>query len=291
MCPTDNLQGFQPQHRFLIGIDSDGCVFDSMRTKHLDAFIPAALATWDLGPLGACFAEDELEVNLRSAHRGINRFAGLLLTFERFSRRPEAQHLRRPLPDLEVLREFVQSDLPQSAAGLREFIRHRPSPTAVQVLAWSQRADERFSRAAESAIVFAEAATALEKASAVADLMIVSAASTAGLWRDWERAGLLRFMSLVAGQDAGDKRTQLTRASQGRYRPDRVLLIGDSPGDLTAAQAAGALFYPIVPDQEPASWRRFHEIVLDQFTSERYGGPSEASAISGFRRALRLDAD
>ena len=32
------LYDFQPQHEFFVGIDSDGCVFNSMEVKHNDCF-------------------------------------------------------------------------------------------------------------------------------------------------------------------------------------------------------------------------------------------------------------
>ncbi|MFV0443683.1 MAG: HAD family hydrolase, partial [Planctomycetaceae bacterium] len=35
------LSQFKKQHDFLVGIDSDGCAFDSMEIKHKECFIPA----------------------------------------------------------------------------------------------------------------------------------------------------------------------------------------------------------------------------------------------------------
>ena len=32
------LYDFEPQHEFFVGIDSDGCVFNSMEVKHNDCF-------------------------------------------------------------------------------------------------------------------------------------------------------------------------------------------------------------------------------------------------------------
>jgi hypothetical protein len=33
------LYAFKPQHSFLVGIESDGCVFDTMEIKHKECFI------------------------------------------------------------------------------------------------------------------------------------------------------------------------------------------------------------------------------------------------------------
>lgn len=291
MSASDDLRGFQPRHAFFIGVDSDGCVFDSMGAKHLHAFIPAAIATWRLDAIATAFTEAQLEINLRSAQRGINRFAGLLLTFERLAQRVEITGGGATLPDLAEMRAFVCSGLTQSNDGLREFIRRRPSRSAFQLLEWSLAADAAFAAAAETARVFPGAAEALEQASARAHLMIVSAASGPGLRRDWERAGLLRFVDLVAGQEAGDKAAQLARAIEGRYGPGRVLLIGDAPGDLAAARRNGALFHPIVPGKETESWRLFREDTLDRFTAGCYAGKPEAGAIATFCHALGMSAE
>ena len=34
------LRSFEPQTEFFVGVDSDGCVFDSMEVKHKECFCP-----------------------------------------------------------------------------------------------------------------------------------------------------------------------------------------------------------------------------------------------------------
>ena len=48
-----------------------------------------------------------------------------------------------------------------------------------------------------------------------------------------------------AGQELGTKTEHLKLAAKNKYPPERILMIGDAPGDLNAARANGALFYPI----------------------------------------------
>src|SRR3989304_1533820 len=36
------------QHEFLVGVDSDGCAFDTMEVKHKECFIPNTVNHWDL---------------------------------------------------------------------------------------------------------------------------------------------------------------------------------------------------------------------------------------------------
>ncbi|HIP87492.1 MAG TPA: HAD family hydrolase, partial [Anaerolineales bacterium] len=72
----------------------------------------------------------------------------------------------------------------------------------------------------------------------------------------------------------------------GKYPPDHVLMIGDAPGDLRAARANGALFYPINPGHEEESWQRFYEEAMHRFLAGRYAGEYEATLIAEFERLL-----
>ena len=38
--PAQALRDFKPTKEFFIGIDSDGCIFDSMEIKHKECFAP-----------------------------------------------------------------------------------------------------------------------------------------------------------------------------------------------------------------------------------------------------------
>jgi phosphoglycolate phosphatase-like HAD superfamily hydrolase len=65
-----------------------------------------------------------------------------------------------------------------------------------------------------------------------------------------------------------------------------VLMIGDAPGDLKAARANDALFYPINPGHEEASWQRFYEQDVHTFLAGEYAGQVEADRIAEFEALL-----
>src|SRR6187397_1024966 len=78
-----------PQHKFLVGIDSDGCVFDSMELKHKECFIPNFIRYYKLQGVSK-FAREAAEfVNLYSKSRGTNRFPALIEALEWLQKRPE----------------------------------------------------------------------------------------------------------------------------------------------------------------------------------------------------------
>ena len=72
----------------------------------------------------------------------------------------------------------------------------------------------------------------------------------------------------------------------GKYDKDHVLMIGDAPGDLAAARAVGALFYPINPGDEAASWKRFNQQAFDKFIDGKYAGNYEAKLVAEFDKYL-----
>jgi hypothetical protein len=59
-------------------------------------------------------------------------------------------------------------------------------------------------------------------------------------------------------------------------------MVGDAPGDHQAAMANKALFFPINPGAEEASWRRFYEEGIDRFFSGTFAGSYQAALLQEF---------
>lgn len=283
---VQQLKDFKPKHEFFIGVDSDGCAFDAMEIKHKKVFIPIAIKLWGLESIEKEFTETAEFVNLYSDLRGVNRFPGLLLTFEYLEEREDVKRLGLKLPDFSELKEFVKLDVPMSNASLKEFAAGRTGKFLQELIEWSESGDKLFSELTEGLGPLAYVKESLEAASKLADTMIVSAASTAGLHKDWGEAGILQYMTLVAGQEAGGKKEQLKYAIEGKYKKDKVLMVGDAPGDLKAAKANKALFYPINPGSEVQSWERFYNEALVKFIGGSYAGEYEQKLIDEFDKIL-----
>lgn len=279
-----NMAGFQPGKSFFIGVDSDGTVFDSMTAKHDGAMIPAAIAIWDLQKVAAEYTRAAEHINLYSRHRGVNRFRGLLMTFEELEKDPAVRG--GSLPDYAGLREFVEENPALSGKTLAAFRRKKDSAFLRQLQEWSESSDRLFAQKSQTIGPFPGVKAALAQAAGFADLMVVSSAAGVGLAADWGRAGLLEYVALVAGQEAGTKSHQLAAAAEGRYPAGHILMIGDAPGDREAARAAGALFYPIVPGQETACWKMLCAEGLERFHMGQYAGACEAARNAEFDRVL-----
>ena len=84
----------------------------------------------------------------------------------------------------------------------------------------------------------------------------------------------------------GRKKEHIQLASNGRYEKSKILMIGDAPGDLKAARGNGALFFPINPGAEDASWEFFLKEVADAFHKGEYTQEYEAKLITEFDKLL-----
>ena len=119
-----------------------------------------------------------------------------------------------------------------------------------------------------------------------ADVIVVSQTPLEALKREWEEHGIDKYIRLIAGQEIGTKAEHLGFAAKGKYPSDNLLMVGDAPGDLDAAQKNGALFFPVNPGHEEASWKRFLDEALPRYFAGTYAGEYERSLIAEFDRYL-----
>src|SRR5258708_37648126 len=82
------LDRFTRAHDFLIGIDSDGCAFDTMEIKHKECFIPAFIKHMGLQSVSK-YAREACEfANLYSKWRRGNRCSAYLKAHGVLAERP-----------------------------------------------------------------------------------------------------------------------------------------------------------------------------------------------------------
>ena len=281
-----DLIDFRPQHSFFVGIDSDGCVFDSMEPKHKECFCPVTVEKWKLASISRYVREVWDFVNLYSRDRGCNRFLALLKLFELLGERPEVRRRGLELPQLTDLEAWTKAETKLGNPALEQEIARTGSPELQRVLEWSLAVNEAVPRIVQGVLPFPFVKASLEKLQPMADMVVVSSTPGAALAREWRDTGIDGYVALIAGQELGNKTEHLQLTTAGRYEPDHVMMIGDALGDLRAARAVGARFYPIVPGAEEASWERFHNEVIDIFLEEGYTEAREAQLLSAFERAL-----
>ncbi len=280
------LRQFQPQHDFFIGLDSDGCVFDSMEIKHKECFAPVFIKHWKL-QAASKYARAAWEfVNLYSVWRGANRFPALAKVLDLLREWPEAVRRGVCIPDIRPLREFIDSGAPQGNPSLEELVRKTDDPVLLLTLEWSKAVNGAIAEMVEGVPPFPGVRECLDKLAPRADLAVVSGTPGEALQREWQEHGIDRYAAVIAGQEMGSKKEHLEIMAKGKYLTNRMLMIGDAPGDLKAARANGFLFFPVNPGGEEESWQRLRDEGLDRFFEGRFAGEYEKNLVAGFEKLL-----
>lgn len=284
--PVPDLRSFEPRHEWFVGIDSDGCVFDTMEIKHKECFVPMFIRHFGLQPV-ARYAREAWEfVNLYSRTRGINRYPALSNALNLLAERPEVVARGLHIPSSEDLDDWMAREPRHSLSTLRTEVEQRGNHALRPVLDWSIAVDTQIEGMVRGVPPFTGVRESLERLQESADVLVVSQTPLAALRREWEEHDLTRYTSLIAGQEMGSKRDHLRHATSNRYPASRTLMIGDAPGDFNAAKANLALFFPIIPGREEASWRRFVEEGLDAFLGGHFAGDYEAGLLREFQNCL-----
>lgn len=284
--PTRLLRDLAPARGFFVGIDSDGCAFDTMEIKHKECFIPNIINCWDLQAV-AKFAREAAEyVNLYSINRGVNRFPGLVMVFDLLAERPEVIRRGVRLPEVPALRAWIQRETRLGNPALQAEAHKTGDPGLARALAWSEAVNRAIGEIVRGVPPFPFVRESLEKLAPRADIVVVSATPGEALAREWREHRIDGYARAIAGQELGSKKEHLTLAAGGKYPPEGILMIGDAPGDLSAGRAVGALFYPIVHGHEDASWERFFSEGADRFFAGTYAGAYEDARIEEFLKVL-----
>jgi phosphoglycolate phosphatase-like HAD superfamily hydrolase len=280
------LADLQPQQAFFVGIDSDGCAFDSMEIKHKECFCPNIIKWWDLQAVSKYAREAAEFVNLYSKWRGINRWPALVMVFDLLRERAEVIARRATITEAKTLKAFMASGQPLSDTGLKAYMAEHPDPELDKALGWSKAVNASIADLVHGVPPFPFMRESLQAMQGTADVVVVSATPTEALVREWEEHDIAKYARIIAGQEMGSKKQHLALAAKGKYAPDHILMMGDAPGDMEAAKANGTLFFPINPGQEEKSWERFYREGLAKFTAGTYAGAYEASLIAEFEKLL-----
>ena len=280
------LVEIEPAHDFFVGIDSDGCVFDTMEIKHKECFIPNIIKYWRLQSVSRFAREAGEFVNLYSKWRGVNRWPALIKTLDLLRERPVVERRGAEIPMAPKVREFIESGRPLSNSSLAELVKETGDPELALALEWSEAVNATVEDMVHGVAPFAFVRESLEKITAHADAVVVSQTPTEALTREWQEHDIDRYVLVIAGQEMGTKGEHLRYAAKDKYDDDHKLMIGDAPGDMSAARENNAFFFPVNPGREEESWQRFYDEAWDRFVNGTYGGDYEAALIEDFEKAL-----
>ncbi|MBI4661438.1 MAG: HAD family hydrolase [Verrucomicrobia bacterium] len=283
--PTQILKDFKPAKEFFIGIDSDGCVFDTMEIKHKECFAPMFIKHFNLQAVSKYARETWEFVNLYSKTRGTNRFPALSRSLNLLRVRPEVIARNVVIPDTKALDKWVARETKLGNATLAAEVK-RGNQGLEQVKRWSEAVNAQVEDIVKGVPPFPLFRKSLIKMTEKADTLVVSQTPAEALAREWAEHGIDKYPKIIAGQEMGTKTEHIKFSAKGKYPEQKILMIGDAPGDFKAAKGNGALFYPVIPGREEASWKRFYEEALDRFFAGKYAGAYEAALVQEFDASL-----
>ncbi len=259
---------FTKKHDFLVCVDSDGCVMDTMNCKHFHCFGPCMVTEWDLEAWQEEILARWNEINLFSMTRGINRFKGLAMALG------EIHEKYTPIPGIFALQHWANSAPALSNDGVTKAIESAEGEAKQifqKALAWSKAVNAAITALDEALkIPYEGALEGLKAAHGFADVAMVSSANRDAVEEEWGKFGLLEHTDIVLAQDIGSKAACIAEMLKFGYDPDKVMMIGDAPGDCDAAEKNGVHYFPILVNHEKESWQEAVALAYEKLRSGDY---------------------
>ncbi|MCA9186313.1 MAG: HAD hydrolase-like protein [Pirellulaceae bacterium] len=272
------------QREFLVGIDSDGCAFDTMELKHKECFIPNIVNYYELQGVSKYAREAAEFVNLYSKSRGINRFPALIEALEWLQRRPEVRARGYKISIPQSLRDWISGESKLGNPALAKKVADSGDTELKRALEWSEAVNLAVKNMVRGVPPFPFVRESLQRLESEADILVVSATPNEALTAEWNEHDIARYARAICGQESGSKKETLCNAA--KYPADHTLMIGDAPGDYKAAVANNCLFFPINPGNEEKSWERFYNEAIDKFLGGTFAGEYQEALLREFDEYL-----
>ena len=242
---------------------------DTMNCKHFHCFGPCMVDEWELGEWKDAILERWNEINLFSMTRGINRFKGLAMALGEIDRK------YKPIPGIQALQHWAETAPALSNDGAAKAATEAADPEAKLILekalSWSKAVNAAIVKLPEELKVPYEGAKeGLAAAHQFADVAMVSSANRDAVEEEWGKFGLLQHTDIVLAQDVGSKVACIREMLKFGYDANKVLMVGDAPGDCDAAEKNGVHYYPILVNHEKESWDEAIAVGFGKLQSGEY---------------------
>ena len=261
------FSGFKKRKDYLICIDSDGCVMDTMDIKHFKCFGPCMVKEWGLENWKGDVLDQWNKVNLYAMTRGINRFKALALVLG------WVDSIYCRIPQVQDLKAWTREADELSDSALERMVQSSPSICLKKAFAWSEAVNREISRLPKADMKpFPGVKEGITLIHQYADIAVVSSANPDAVADEWGRWGLLADVDILLAQNAGSKAYCIGKLLEYGYGNNCVMMVGDAPGDCKAAMINGVHFYPILVSHEYESWKNImnsvKRLVERAFTQE-----------------------
>ena len=244
MNPHEQLLAIRPEKEFFVGIDSDGCAFDTMEIKQKECFCPNFIRYFKMQPVSKYARETWEFVNLYSTNRGCNRFLAVIETLRLLADRPEIKARNFIVPSAASLIEWTKKETKLGNPALKKYAAEVNDPFIIQTLEWSLKVDEDIAKSCFWNHSFSFCQAMPRKNEIRADAMVVSQTPFEALKREWEENRIDHFVRMIPGRNMEQNLNILYMPLKVNILMIKILMIGDANGDLKAAKSNGILFFP-----------------------------------------------
>ena len=263
------FDSFVRKHDYLVCVDSDGCVMDTMNCKHFHCFGPCMVTEWGLEEWKEEILDRWNVINLFSMTRGINRFKGLAMALG------EINEKYKPITGIAALQHWADTAPALSNDAVAKAAAEAGDADAKLVfqkaLSWSKAVNAAIVELDEALKVpYDGAKEGLAAAHTFADVAMVSSANRDAVEEEWGKFGLLEHTDIVLAQDIGSKAACIKEMLKFGYDLDKVVMVGDAPGDCDAAEKNGVHYYPILVNHEKESWDEAIAVAFSNLQSGAY---------------------
>jgi phosphoglycolate phosphatase-like HAD superfamily hydrolase len=226
-------------------------------------------------------------VNLYSKTRGCNRFLAIQYFRDLLKKRKDVTARGFQPLELKELDAWIERETKLGNPALEAEVIENGNEYLHMMLDWSKEVNTRVEDMVSGMTPFPGVMDILKAGKQKADMIVVSQTPLEALEREWEENNMTPYVGLIAGQEHGTKTEHIQFATEGKgYGQDRVLMVGDAPGDQKAAEANNALYYPIIPGKEEMSWQRFRDEALGKFFAGTFAGDYQQQLLAEFDAAL-----
>lgn len=243
---------------------------DTMTYKHEKFFGPIAAKKYQVSDQET-FQKNWEDINLYSKTRGVNRFVGLVKGLESVG-----------YEGIDNLKRWVEETSSLSNDSLGKEVEKTASKDLELALEWSKEVNQAISEAEGHDQPFEGAKEALAKLDEVGTVYVVSSANRQAVEEEWTRHGLIDYVEDLYCQDRGKKEDVIKSIITNGADPSRIMMVGDSPGDLDAAQQNDVWFYPIIVGNEKRSWEHLSERLLDTLLDDKFTNDVQEDHIRAF---------
>ncbi|HGD4646076.1 TPA: HAD family hydrolase, partial [Streptococcus agalactiae] len=151
-----------------------------------------------------------------------------------------------------------------------------------KALEWSNEVNHQIKNYEGDSLAFSGVLESLERLSQFGNVYVVSSANKEAVWQEWEEQGLLKYVDDIYCQDRGKKEDVIATLIASGYCRETILMVGDSPGDLAAAEQNGIAFYPVLVGKEVKSWEILREDIGEAFAKGQFEQQRQKESINTF---------